>query len=383
MKRTLGLLALVWSAFIGLSLSSCSYVHSLEEFDSVAGWTDPLNEPESVAWQPRPLLYPWYRTAVTFGLADLDPVPDEVDNPSGFARERLIELADWMGDDPTRVAQVARRMLWVVEKDPNSLNRITAIRGLERILRVLGRNPLAPEAYFEEVDAAKGLVLESRFRSAHETIQRMFSRTEPSLTEAQRGEYVRALQDYVAVPVPRSTWRRQLIRTIWTVYFGERAHPDVRLAAHEALQQAVYYAVCNGLRSALVPLDDEDFPAVRIEALLVFRRIGGIPAVPFVLQMMARPRLGNRALRYDRDVQVRMALVRVCGQLSYEHASAGTPKPLEFLYETAADEDEDGDVRRVALEGLGRCLAAHRGERRVSLELSWAKEWWKQYVTSR
>ena len=46
-------------------------------------------------------------------------------------------------------------------------------------------------------------------------------------------------------------------------------------------------------------------------------------------------------------------------------------------------EDEDGDVRRVALEGLGRCLHKTRKDPKISLELGWAKKWWKQYVTTR
>ena len=93
--------------------------------------------------------------------------------------------------------------------------------------------------------------------------------------------------------------------------------------------------------------------------------------------------MGAREHRYDRDEKVRMALVRICAQLEYEHAARGTPKPLEFLYETAADETEEGDIRRVALEGLARCLHEKRGERRISLELDWADEWWKKYISER
>jgi hypothetical protein len=357
-------------------LGGC-YGMTLDEFDSVARWDDPLQEPSIVNWSANPSQYSWY--SVFIGT---DSVPAEEENPAGFARERLDDLVDSMGNDLSRIAQVARRLLWVSEKDPSALNRISAVRGMERILRTFDASVLDPAAY-SRVDAAKGIELLARLRAAHDAIETLHGRADRgTLTAPQRARYVSALRDYTALPVPRPEWRRELIRTTWTVFVVE-SDPEVQRAARQALRRSIYFAVCNGLRTALVPLDEDDLPAVRIEALYTFRRLGGIDAMPFVFRMMARPKLGPSERRYDRDRKVRMALVRICAQLNFEHASKGDPKPLEYLYETAADEDEESDIRRVALEGLGRCLHEKLGMRRISLERDWADEWWKQYITER
>jgi hypothetical protein len=367
----------VLALLLTLPLTGC-YAMTLDEFDSVARWNDPLQEPTEVDWLANPKQYPWYSVFING-----DPESYEEDNPSGFARECLDDLIDYVGDDISRMAQVARRLLWVAEKDPNAFNRISAVRGMERIIDTLGLSPLDPIAYDREVDARKGLERMAQLRNAHETIEKFLGRADRgSLTASQRDEYLGALRGYTAIPVPRADWRRKLIRTTWTVFVVE-TDPDVKSAAHDALRRSVYFAVCNGLRSALVPVDEDDFPSVRIEALFAYRRLGGIEAIPFVLGMMARPKFGARENRFDADPGVRRALVRLCAQLKYEHAVRGTPRPLEFLYETAVDEAEEGDIRLVALEGLARCLYEKRGERRISLELEWADEWWKKYISER
>ena len=372
-----------------LAPAGCYAVY-LDEFDSVAKWEDPLVEPRDVSWSVRPHVHHWYSWLFS------DDVPALQDNPSAFARERIIELAHRVGGDLSRTAQVMRRLLWVIDKDPNPFNRIVALQGVELMMRRLKVDPLEPGYYYEEPARAEALRRKEAFENAHAQLTRLFSRSDkPALSAAQRESYVEALRVYSAHPRARLSWQRDQIRTTWSIFVDE-SDGVVREAARKPLFSAISTAACNGLRTALVPqavdvegrtdtfeaLKTEDFPAVRLEALLVYRRLGGIPAVPLVLQLMDRPRIGIDEQRYDQDLQVRMLLVRLCSQLRYEHAVRGTgkgPRPIEFLYETAIDDEEDEGLRRLALEGLARCL----GQRRISLELDWARAWWKQYIIDR
>ncbi|MEE2888202.1 MAG: hypothetical protein VX951_12300, partial [Planctomycetota bacterium] len=78
--------------------------------------------------------------------------------------------------------------------------------------------------------------------------------------------------------------------------------------------------------------------------------------------------------------------VRMCGQLKFEHANVGPSggqRPIEFLYSTAIDESEGDGLRRIALEGLARCLSSKLGFKMVPVDDEWARAWWKRDVVER
>ena len=361
------------------TLPGCFHM-PLEQFDSVARWDVSGSEPAEVSYSDLPKQYPFFTWM--FGFA---ATPSPVDSPSGFAREQMADLIRYLGGNLSRTAQVSRRLLWIMNKDPNPFNRIVAMQGIEQVLVLLGSDLLDPDAYYRETDPVAGSRREKVLAAAHARLETLFGRPDrPAISDQQRRTYLTAMREYVAEPLPRQRWQRDLIRTLWSITVAE-TDPAVRRAAREALRRAIYLASCNALRAALVPqvFAAVDLPAVRAEAIFVYRRLGGVPAVPFVLKLMARPQIGSLVQRYDQDPQVRMVLVRLCSQLRYEHVLRdfdGGPKPVEFLFETAVDEEEDESVRRVALEGLARCLNEKLGRRKIDTDLGWARKWWSDFI---
>ncbi len=369
---------------LGLLLAGCStYGTAIDEFDSIAGWSDPQTEPAVAKYPDIALQYTWYGW-----LMPGDPVDETVENPSGFARERIELLSEYVTGDLSTKAQVTRRLLWVAERDPSAFNRIQALTGIERTLRSLGADPLDLSAYTRELDPQQLQRQERALQQADATLRRLFARsTRPQLSVTERRDYVAALRAYTAEPVPRLRWQRDLIRTLWSSYVTE-TDPDVVDAATIALRRAIRFACCNGLRAALVPEDFQaaDLPSVRREVLFIYRRLGGLGSLSFLLNMMVRPQAGSSLHRYDQDLSVRMALVRLCAQLRLEHAGAGPfggARPIELLYVIAVDETEDDGLRRVALEGLARCLSEKLGFTTMPEGDAWAREWWKQDVVER
>ena len=286
------------------------------------------------------------------------------------------------------MAQVTRRLLWVTQADPNAYNRLAAFQIIERILVILAVDPLDESLYLRDVSSQEQRRKEKVFLQADEALRRLFSRPgRPAITPEDRTTYQEALQVYTSEPMPRLRWQRDLIRTIWSAYVTE-ADPSIVAAAATALRRAIRFAACNGLRAALVPekVQSKDQPAVRLEVLAIYRRLGGIPALSFSLNVLKRPQAGSLLHRYDQDPQVRMSLVRMCGQLAFEHADKGPfggQRPIEFLYSIATDETESGGLRRVALESLARCLSEKLKLEKIPAGDQWARDWWKRDVVER
>lgn len=375
---------LVLGLALGLLGTACStYSTAIDEFDSIAGWNDPQTEPATVNYPDVALQYPWYAWFVP-----ADPVEAPVENPAGFARERIDLLAEYVSLDLTSMAQVTRRLLWVAHADPNAFNRIRSLQVIERILRLLQVDLLDDASYSKGLDFEAQARQEKVFLEADATLRRLFGRRDrPALSNADRTAFRTALQIYTAEPLPRLRWQRDLIRTVWSAYVTE-TDPGVIDAAAIALRRAIRFAACNGLRAALVPdgIQTLDQPQVRLEVVSIYRRLGGIRAVSFLLDMLKRTQSGSLLHRFDQDLQVRMSLVRLCAQLKFEHADAGPfgdQRPIAFLYSIAVDESEDGGVRQVALEGLARCLSERLDFDTVPSDDQWARDWWKRDVVER
>ena len=364
-------------------LSCSSYSTAIDEFDSIAGWDDPQTEPADADYPDVALQYPWYAWFVPS-----QPVDAPVENPSGFARERIELLSDYVTEELTSMAQVTRRLLWVTQADPNAYNRLAALKVIERILVILAVDPLDESMYLRDVNSQEQRRKERVFLAADETLRRLFSRPgRPAITPADREAYQEALKVYTSEPMPRLRWQRDLIRTVWSAYVTE-TDPAIVEASSIALRRAIRFAACNGLRAALVPeeVQSRDQPAVRLEVLSIYRRLGGVPALSFLLDVLKRPQAGSLLHQYDQDPQVRMSLVRMCGQLAFEHADQGPyggQRPIEFLYSIATDESEAAGLRRVALEGLARCLSGKLKLETIPPDDEWAKAWWKRDVVER
>ena len=352
------------------------FANALDAFNSAANWVDENEEPADAVYSETP------RQHSVWGVSE-----SLIDNPSEFVRWSAIDLVEYAGGDLREISLVVRRLLWMLSRDPNAFNRISALQGLEEILQRTEMDLLDPAVYYQETDPREGVAAERRFRDAHEKLIDLFERPgRPALSDAQRADYLATLEVYAARPLPRLQWQRLQLRILWGVLSVE-SDPEVRAAGYEALRWSLRSAMCNGLRAALVPQDRSaaDLPDVRNRALLLYRRVSGIAALPFLLRFLARPQLVAAEQRYDPDPEVRRVLVRMCAQLKYEHAIQsfeGGPMPIEFLYETAAD-DEDAGLRRVALEGLARCISGEQEGGRISLEFDWAREWWVEFVAQR
>jgi hypothetical protein len=360
--RALACIALVCST----AVSGCAaYEMALAEFDRVAEWeAKTREEPAEVAYS------------------------GQSENPSSVARNTMRTLVWEMGDETLRHLQVCRRLLWVASKDPSAYNRIVALQGIEHIVAARDNDLLAEEQYVKEISGAAIEGFERRVHSAYAALRRLIGRSHrPAIRPAERVEYLAAIRDFVEQPLGRERWQRDLLSFLWAVLVSEQ-DPAVLEAAQAAADRAIAYAACNGLRGALVPtgVDVAELPDVRVAAIHVYRRQAGPAALPFLLRLLAQPRIGPEDQRFDRDLDVRRVLVRLCAQLRYDLAMAshaGGPRPVEFLYETAVDEGEDVGLRRVAIEGLARCLAPELGIRRIDFDLEWARRWWRGFVVGR
>ena len=368
----------------GFVLAACStYSTAIDEFDSIAGWANPDEEPAVVKYPDTASQYPWYAW-----FMPSDPSEGSVDSPSNFARERIQVLGHHVTDDMTSMAQVVRRSLWVAHADPNPYNRISALQIVEQVLKVLEVDPLEETYYLRDVDAQEQKSKEAVFLAADATIRRLFEQSPGnSMSALDRAAYLEALQIYTAEPLPRLRWQRDLIRTTWSIYMSG-SDAVVRDAAAAALRKAISFAACNGLKSSLVPQESgaQSQPAVRLAVVSIYRRLGGVRAVSFLLNAM-KGQSGVLGIgSYDQDLHVRRLLVRLCGQLSFEHADAGPfggQRPIEFLYSVGVDESEDEGLRTVALECLARCLSGKLEMKTVPVGDAWAKAWWKRYVVER
>lgn len=368
----------------GFVLAACStYSTAIDEFDSIAGWDDPAVEPAAVKYPDTASQYPWYAW-----FMPSDPSEGSVDSPSSFARERIQVLGDYVTDDLTSMAQVVRRSLWVAHADPNPYNRISALQIVEQVLQALEVDILDEGYYLRDVDAQEQKSKEAVFLAADASLRELFAQsTGGSMSASDQAAYLEALQVYTAEPLPRMRWQRDLIRTTWSIYTAG-SDPVVRDAAAAALRKAIGFAACNGLRSALVPQESGTLsqPAVRLAVVSTYRRLGGVRAVSFLLNTMKGTSGVAGIGSYDQDLHVRRLLVRLCGQLNFEHADAGSfggQRPIEFLYSVGVDETEDDGLRTVALECLARCLSGKIEMKTVPVGDEWAKAWWKRDVVER
>lgn len=366
---------------LAVAAACTTFPTALAEFDSVSRRESAEVEPESIDYIDEPRRMPWALRQieglgvdnVLANVLGIDPEPTPVENPSGFARERLRILVERCGDDLDRNAAVAARALWVADLDSYPLNQIEAIKAIGSLLERQGMNPLqAPKPDPERITHAA-------VTAWLQTIETGWpgARPQSSLPPEQRAAYARALAEITELPLPSPVEQRALVRAMRRGYQleNDRALQGPALAA---LRAAMFHALSAGLLRAL----ESPHPDVREAVMRTARRLGGAPAVAFVLARIAKPSSIARdpVERFDAAPQVRRTLVRMCGQLSEQQAREsheGGPAAVEFLFETVSGDPDEG-LRLIALEALAHCLG-----RPVSFDVRWAREWWLGYVTGR
>ena len=359
-----------------------SFRRLMAEFDSAAARTDPAKEPDKLEYVAAPERLPWYvRQMEGLGfdflfthLMNVGPSPVAQANPSGYARERLEILITMVGDDVERAAQVGARLLWVLEKDRNLLNRVVSLRGVEGIVRDLGLNPMDP--LLDTTDDSDGRRRQVEAAEAEMEKYWPANRKTRRLNDAQREAFGAALASLTKSPLPSSLRRRQLALALATGYAQET---DGMMSARlwDALRRSLLFAAGLGLRDSLTV----GTPELRDVAIRAYARLCGPIGVPYVLRRIAAPAGWGRGNPYDSDALVRLTLVRLCAQLRGEPAMTsvqGGKMAVDFLYDTAVSDDEAG-LRRVALEGL--CLCLQRPE--ITLEEEWATQWRQKFIVER
>jgi hypothetical protein len=372
---------LTTAALLMVAAGCTSFATALAEFDSVSQREGADQEPERIEYEQSPRRMPWALRqieglgvdAVLAQLLGIEPEPSSVENPPGFARERLRILLDRCGRDPVRCALVGTRVLWVAELDTYPLNQVEAIRGMGRILELQGMDPLAmlapdPRRTTQAAVAEWLAAIETGWPGP---------RPGRARSAAERDAYLAALGAITELPLPAASDQRALLRALGRGYELE-SDAAVRPTALHALRRALYHGLCAGLRTAL----ESPTADVREAAIRELHRLGGVDAIAFVLARISKPAAlaANPGERYDEAIAVRRTLVRLCGQLDESRARRGRdggPAPVEFLYETAAA-DADPGLRRIALEALAHCL-----RRPVSFDPEWAERWWVDYVARR
>ena len=363
--------------------ASSAFWRTLDEFDSACKRHNPALEPDRLEYADEPERLPWWvrqfeGSGIDFLLQQsmsLTTSKVKQSNPSGFARDRMSALIRMVGSNAERGAQVASRLLWVVEADEtNTLNRVTALAGLEQIMRSLKIDPTAPELLAADDSRDREIEIDRA-----ELVMRKYwpdLRENPQLTPEDRRAFTAAVKTETASALPFGKEQRLLVLTFASAFPAERDR-EMRVVLRQAMIRALGLATALGLRDAL-RADSSD---VRDGAIRVYRRLAGPKGLAFVLRQIAAPP-GGAGNPYDQSPAVRLTLVRLCSQLKLATATItvqGGKMPVDFLYDTAVADSEPG-LRSVALEGLALCI----GRRKITFDDDeWAKEWRQKFIVDR
>ncbi|MHC5063890.1 MAG: HEAT repeat domain-containing protein [Planctomycetota bacterium] len=364
--------------FTLLACSCAGYRTVIFEFDSATGLDLERGEPERLRYNPAPERWPWWvRNTEGTGLDwfavfafGLEPSPRVVENPSGYARERLAELPELAAGNLLRNAQVASRLLWIAEADEDhALNQVVAIRGMAVIMRAYKVDPLNSARSADDSPAMQESILRDRRLLARLWPGRRSSR----LTEDERAACLDALERLSARPASDSRMGRDFLRDL-AYRLDEESDRRLRSGIRGALQSVLGLELSEGLINAL----NSPAAVVREEATLALYELSGPVAVPYCLAALQRRSTG--AARFDPSSELRRTLVRICGQLrgpvldqSFPVvAGLQGPSPLRFLYETAHSDRVEG-LRTVAKEAISFCL-----DQPVSFELSEIDQVWRE-----
>jgi hypothetical protein len=367
---------LLWAAAASLAVGCASYERVRMEFDSVTRFDGFDDEPAELDYQQLAKRWPWtvrategsgFDSVLAF-LFGLEPYPMPIDNPVGFVRERIPMLVELADGDPAESAEVARRLLWVLERDEQSLNRVVAIEGIATLLEAMAVDPLRRPMARDARDPAQEAVAAAWGALA----ERGPARGDAPLSVEQRSAWVRALETLTERPLGRGADDRRLLHALAVAQRDEQDRA-LREPVRRALAAAAANAMADGLRRHLL----DGTPEVREAALLALYRLGGSAALAYSLRALSLPTGGLQ--RYDQSRSIRLLWIRMCSQVGGDvvfQQHAGGPTGIEFLYDMVRG-DDDG-LRLNALEAMAICLG-----RPISFDAAWADEWWREYSLAR
>jgi hypothetical protein len=402
--------ALLLVALLGACRShELSYVMARAEFDSVTAYATGAEEPQRLAFRSEAEQWPWTLrvlagTGIDWALAaafGIEPKPRPIENPSEFARDNLRVMIDSAEDDIDRLAHAAVRALWIAAHDPQPLDQLLAIGVFERVLEFLDVDPLElaiDRGLLARVPIDPG-VLEPDLALLDRVAP--WNRGDGEVSELTRDALDGVITRLALRPYSDASTGRRLLRFFLRAAEVER---DAKLRAlfTQALidSLAIETAVALLLRHERAgAVGDTARDEVRIEALRVLVRRSGPRALLWSLARVAP---------FENGENLRRTWIRMCSALPPELADAREgdgQSPLEFLYDVLKTDERQGlrtlahwalaaalDPRGIASdveapEGLvpaGEASAETRlTVRGLSLDSSWADEWWRKRVLER
>ena len=339
------------------ALGGCSqYGRVIMEFDSISQFNQVGEELAQLEYQQYAMRWPWTirlteGSGIDWFIATMfavDPEPMLVENPSGFARERMTLLVDLSGDHLDLISETSVRLLWVASRDKQVLNQIVATQGMARLLKSMGVDPLDRPSPAPERAAA---IEEAEIHLA--TLRDHIARTiaSESQDDAQRQAYLDALTWVTQRPLAQAVDDRTLIRLLLRAEREER-EPELIEPTRQALVDALANALSQGVRNKLFAAS----PDVREAAVVSLYRLSGPRAIPYTLRALSFATLGRTT--YDQSRQVRLTWLRLCAQVPLPailETFAGGPSGIEFMYDTVRDE-QDPELQTVALQAMAMSL---------------------------
>ncbi len=292
------------------------------------------------------------------------------------ARARMAVLPEKAGEDVRRAAQLFTRIVPVLEVDASPLSRCVALDAVEHLAEVHGwrllegiddpaRQATLPAGYAEIVDVLRA--------------QRPMSR-DASFDATARATYLDAMRRITMLPLPTGEQRYALVSDLSVALAGE-VDDELRLATVDAWQRAAQHCARALLARAMVTPEAEMLP-VRLRAIEVAHRNGGVDSVPLLLAMVSVPPevAAGQKINIDPDPYVRLRLIHLCGQLDRARAERVVRlpnqqgwepfSPLQFLCLQVLDEEAFITSLRIpAQEALSRCV-----DKPVDYDLGWVRE---------
>ncbi len=378
---------LVWCVCLAATACTPTFSIAVAEFDAVAGWRPGRGEPEVVSYlADTERLPPFARflnnSGLDLGLVEMTGVEfakTTVMNPSGYARQRLTWMAEGAVGDLDRMALTVARLGWALDGDPQALNQIVALAGLVAIARTLGVDPLRDDAVPRAGGTDERLAVEwhppmAALRAVAQSVS-----DGGAVTPAEVETTLAALARATSLPPPTPRDRRAQVLLLG--FLGKRStNAEIRAAATARLGVVLAWTVADALQRAVFEPREG---LVRAYAARACFALGGADAGARVLRLSSAPADPRTGIghRYDPDPDVRLGLVRLCSQVTKEHAFTGYrggPSVVEFLYDIIADNSAGRGLRAAALDGLALAL----GQPMVA-DRAWADRWYGEFVKTR
>lgn len=301
-----------------------------------------------------------------------------LDAPVGHVRELLEELPDEVGSDLRFAGLAGSRFGWIGHYDVHPLSRIVAFDGLAAVASAIDVPLFQGNLERLRFDAPPAeLVAAGKAVRAGRPQRRQVQELDP----AARAAYIAALPKCAAAALARADERIALVEVLTEACIAEQ-DPAVLAAAEAALRGAYQHLVERLLLDVVRGRGDD--VEVRLCAMDVVRRAGGVAAVPLLLSVMAAnpDQMAAGEPLYDGDASIRLRLVHYCGQLRFPSGDAVLRlagrdgvvplAPTDFLAVTALNESAYTSKLRIpALTALSWSL----GRPKVDLDLAWVREW--------